>query len=271
MQPTEVLVVDDGSKDGTAKIIEKFSVANKYPIKILRNPTNMGIGFTRTVGGCNAKGDYVAYLSSDDCYHPKFIEQSKPYLDKNTATYTTYYRCNNYLEPKSIFWPEQFSKDSVTKWALSKNMYVNFSTVIYPKNIFDKCKFEPALRHGEDLIFLLDTVLAGYNYQLINEPLCFYRIHDLAGSFRVDPVEFTTTWFYLNDRLRQLEVPHEKIEEGYRISRKRAIPSLQRKIASKTYHFAMDHYTKIRLNFAKQKGSRYFKTVETKQSEAKDC
>ncbi len=235
VQPCDVVVVDDGSTDSTVSMVEEFSRKYSYPIKIHSCGVNMGIGVARQKGAKLAKSKYVAYLSSDDVYASNFIEQSVPYLNKNTATFTAYHQCNSQLEPQAIFHPPQFSKASVLHWALQKNMYVNFSSIIVPRRIFELISFEGTLRHGEDLIFLLDSVNAGLDWRLIDAPLLCYRMHSQAGTYTQKPEEFELLWRYLRLRLKRVGCHEKTIERSYRQSRGNACMSWHRKIIYKTY------------------------------------
>jgi teichuronic acid biosynthesis glycosyltransferase TuaG len=236
VQPKEIIVVNDCSTDRTETVVYRYICQHSFMIKIVRNTNNLGIGATRQKGALEAKGKYVAFLSADDCYDKHFIEKSLPYLSKNTATYTTYYQCDSKLCVTNTFKPPEYSRESVIKWALDKNMYVNFSSIIVPKEIFGKVSFEMVLRHGEDLIFLLDTVAAGLNWHLINEPLLYYRIHDTMGSVTQKPSEFDTLWFFLRNRLTQLNVPKHTIDKAYTISRKRVFSPIYVRLLIKIYH-----------------------------------
>jgi dolichyl-phosphate beta-glucosyltransferase len=62
--PTEVLVIDDGSTDGTARVAESFR--NCIPgLRVLSNGTNRGKGYSVRHGALQARGDYLLFTDAD--------------------------------------------------------------------------------------------------------------------------------------------------------------------------------------------------------------
>ena len=61
----EIIIVNDGSKDGTLSICNKFGKKNKA-IKILNNNKNFGVSYSRNLGIKYASGRYIIFLDSDD-------------------------------------------------------------------------------------------------------------------------------------------------------------------------------------------------------------
>lgn len=61
---TEILIVDDGSKDGTAGLVERYHAQNPC-IRLLRNPGNRGKGYSVRHGMLEAMGDWVLFSDAD--------------------------------------------------------------------------------------------------------------------------------------------------------------------------------------------------------------
>ena len=60
----EVIVVDDGSRDGTARVVEEFARDNKC-LRLVRNPGNRGKGYAVRHGMLEAKGEWILYTDAD--------------------------------------------------------------------------------------------------------------------------------------------------------------------------------------------------------------
>lgn len=78
----EIVIVDDGSKDKTGEIADKFE-NNFANVKVIHHPVNLNLGNAMQTGFCNAKGDIIVVLDIDLSYSVEYIQIM---VDKMLAT-----------------------------------------------------------------------------------------------------------------------------------------------------------------------------------------
>lgn len=77
----EVVVVDDGSTDGTASAVERF---RDDRLRLVRKP-NGGCASSRNAGLAVARGEFVAFLDGDDFWHPRKLERELSVLEADPS------------------------------------------------------------------------------------------------------------------------------------------------------------------------------------------
>lgn len=78
----ELLLVDDCSRDGSVAVIESFEDER---VILLRQEQNAGAYAARNRGLREAKGRYIAFLDSDDCWEPCKLEHEMAFMERENA------------------------------------------------------------------------------------------------------------------------------------------------------------------------------------------
>ncbi len=176
--PHEIIIVNDGSRDGTTKKLEKINQRDDR-IKVFHNDKNRGIGYTLNQGIKNMTGDVFCWLSADDEWLPnKLREQVKAYNEnQDWVLYTDWNFINEKGEVKGTQKCFRGNQEEFRMLSL-RTCTINFSSIFIPKHILDDVGlFTEDLRFGEDYQWLLRAILKNVEFKLIGETLVNYRNH----------------------------------------------------------------------------------------------
>lgn len=75
----ELVIVDDGSTDGTVQVVESFADDR---IRLIKGPGRSGVSEARNIGLRAAKGELIAYLDSDNTWQPEYLSAMVAALHK---------------------------------------------------------------------------------------------------------------------------------------------------------------------------------------------
>jgi glycosyltransferase involved in cell wall biosynthesis len=171
----EIIVVDDGSTDNTQDILKKY----EGKIKTIRQD-NQGISKTRNRGIQMAKGEYIAFLDSDDYWAPEKLKEQIQVLDSYPKVGIVYARMPiiNKQGEKIGMKPAGVSgknfKELLEVWG-----DIPTSTVMTRRDCFDKAGlFESSLEPMEDIDMWIRIARFYDLYEIENKVLAYYRRHD---------------------------------------------------------------------------------------------
>ncbi|WP_313449029.1 glycosyltransferase [Streptococcus parasuis] len=169
----ELLVLDDGSKDNTLRIIEEFSQKDSR-IKALPNGKNIGVSATRNRGIELASGEWIAFLDSDDMWKPEKLEKQFEIVEKEAAEFL--FTGSSYINEEGEAYKEIFEvPEKITYKKLRNQNVISCSSVLVKKKYFEHIKMEKDEMH-EDYAVWLRILKTGVTAFGVNEPLLIYRI-----------------------------------------------------------------------------------------------
>lgn len=169
----EWIIVDDKSTDNSFEIVNKLA-ENESRIIIGQNPVNSGSGVTRNKAIEMAKGSIIAFLDSDDTWHPEKLERHVSYMNENDAAFshTSYgYIDENGNKIKNTF---HVSAKPVSYHDLLKRTEISCLTAMYNAGKIGKFYMSEHKRK-QDYALWLSILKSGVNSYGLDEELAYYR------------------------------------------------------------------------------------------------
>ena len=211
----EVILVNDGSKDGSLELCQNYAKQDNR-VKVI-DKSNGGVSSARNCGIENASGDYVMFVDSDDLIKPEACEKIVANVIETNSDIIAFNFITKWISEKKrteIFKDHNHGNEIITekdkifqlakKLAFSKSCFYGASSVCtkaFNRDflIKNKLAFELGKNHGEDWYFVLDALSCATKISFINDYLYVYTFYqDLKKEFLRSKVEQVTYGDLLN-------------------------------------------------------------------------
>lgn len=230
----ELIVVDDGSTDDSAAVIEQEFATIEQPKTYVRQE-NQGAYGARNTGLRHARGKYVAFYDSDDLWLPHHLADCSAALEANPGVDWVYgsvaivagLGCENIVEP-NIFCTKEgeapflklrtrvtdnlhiITDDAAAQCMIIHGINAGLQHSLIRNSVFDKYTFcvDPK-NEAEDQLAVVHALLAGHRFAYFKDVHLLYRLHSSNSSAAGEVVEYD----------RQLRVLKEMIDGYERLSR----------------------------------------------------
>jgi len=192
----EAVVVDDGSRDGTAEVV----AARPDPrIRLLRQP-NAGVSAARSLAMAEARGDCILFLDADDWLAPDALSRLAAALDAAPGAVGAYGPYAFMAEdarpgdPPLRLKPGPFPSGDILRHLLVQNLFANGGHLLLRREaVLRAGPFLAHLRYGEDWEYWIRLALQGPFVTVPGqEPLLFVRQRSGSAYHRMahDPAAF---------------------------------------------------------------------------------
>lgn len=169
----EIIVVDDGSTDGSGSLCDKYATEDER-VRVFHKK-NGGLSDARNFGIKKARGEMIALIDGDDYVNESFIEVLYEAMMKNGADVAV---CGyNKMVPK----PQVLSGRDVAKKLLinQDNMEIIACNKLYKRELFEKNKIEyPVGEKYEDTLTTYKILFHAEKVVYVNEALYVYVTRD---------------------------------------------------------------------------------------------
>lgn len=184
LPPAEILLIDDGSTDGTRAVVESYVARYPHLVRYAFQK-NAGQGEARNHGLRLAKSEWVAFLDADDWWEPQKLEKQTAQVESTPGVEFFYTSMMMHLPdgaawkmsatPPSALWPEIRHSNKITP-----------STVLANRRLLlDAGGFDPQFRGTEDWELWV-RLGPGLKMAYLDDALTWYRVSDAGISTKID-------------------------------------------------------------------------------------
>ena len=188
-QNWELILVEDGSDDGTKVLVETFRKSVKQQVTYFRNEVNIGLPATRNVAVSMAKGVWYAFVDSDDVWHANHLNSLIRAAQDNLESeflFSSIIQFTNdinqpIIESNNIVNVKLLETLSISLY--KGEFYIVPSSIMVSANLYSTVKgFDESYRFAEDVKFNFTCLQKGFKFAYSGESTCYYRRHSAGIS-----------------------------------------------------------------------------------------
>ena len=171
----EIIVVDDGSSDGSPAIIRALA-ASEARIRLVEQP-NGGVSSARNAGINNARARFIALLDSDDLWAPDHLETHLRRMEMEPRLGVSFSPARFIDTSGAVIGQSQPKLNGLTPAdLLYGNPTTTCSTLVIRRSVFkDTGLFRTTMRHNEDQEWLFRVAMSGWILAGDSSPRVDYR------------------------------------------------------------------------------------------------
>ena len=222
----EVICIDDGSTDGTAKILKQYEKKDNRVKTITQ--ANHGAGHARNVGMLHARGEALSFLDADDFYELNMLEKAYEKIKETNAQFVVFDSDIYYNDKKEYYNGRHIDFQAIPPYepfhrrSLAGNPFRVFIGWAWDK-LFDaefirknKLEFQEQ-RTTNDMAFVFSALSIGERIAVVNQKMAHHRknVDSSLSNTR------ERSWYCFHDaliRVKEFLISHDiyfELEQDY--------------------------------------------------------
>ena len=175
----ELIVVDNGSRDGTEEMVRNIPDPR---VRLVRRPRPEGPARARNAGIAVARGEWVAFLDDDDEWLPEKLERQMARVEQESDPKIAIVYCSFYLErasgERSLPTDPELPEGDLLDIYLKQDVASAPSLYVVKRSALTEIGgFAPAADSAEDVDCWMRLACRGYRFVAVQEPLVVYHFH----------------------------------------------------------------------------------------------
>lgn len=167
----EMIIVDDCSSDNTDEVVAPFLADSR--IKYIKNDANSGAAVSRNRALREANGRWIAFLDSDDLWHPQKLEKQISFMESNgySFSYTNYTHIDEFSHFRKV---NVSGPKRITKAGMYNYCWPGCLTVMYDADVIGLVQIKDIKKRNDYAIWL----------QVCHKATC-YKLDEYLAQYRV--------------------------------------------------------------------------------------
>ena len=182
----EFIIIDDGSKDDSINIVEKYALSDSR-ILFVKNPVNIGLAGSLNIGILLARGKYIARQDADDISALNRLELQTNYALKNVEVDIVGSNCFIIdIKSDTVYEDRRYGKDKnfFNKLLNREAIFPHGSALMKKEKIIECGMYDKRFYYVQDGELWLRALSYGANIFVMDKSLYYYRVTPVSSSKR---------------------------------------------------------------------------------------
>ncbi len=177
----EIILVDDGSRDGSGELCDKFAQGDKR-IRVIHQE-NAGVAGARNTGIHSAKGKYIAFCDSDDRLDDRFLEKMEQAAQSGMMPISKLVKVSG---DQAVADPDLYGNRDEWCWPIIRNYHISSCRCLFLRDIIEKntLTFTSGRKTGEDQEFTFKYMMHMEQIVYVPDAIYYYSVNQSSVMFQ---------------------------------------------------------------------------------------